>query len=138
MPAPLSTDLRLRVIAAWQSGEHGSWEELAATFRIGRATVNRLIRRFRETGSVEPAPHAGGPGPLIPEESLLAVWELVQDRPDATVEEFADEYAKLTGVRVSRATMGRALERLSLSRKKRPSPRPSVTDRASSRRAPRS
>jgi hypothetical protein len=46
LPAPLSLDLRSRVIAAWPSGEHGSWEELAATFRIDRATVNRLIRRF--------------------------------------------------------------------------------------------
>jgi transposase len=138
VPAPLSSDLRSRVIAAWQSGEHSSWDELAATFRIGRATVNRLIRRFRETGSVEPAPHAGGMEPLIPEESLLLVWELVQARPDGTVEEFADEYAKLTGVRVSRATMGRALERLSLSRKKRPSRLQSATGRASSKRAPRS
>jgi transposase len=106
-------DLRLRVIATWQSGDHGSWEELAATFRIGCATVNRLIRRLRETGSVEPAPHGGGLEPLIPEESLMAVWELVQARPDGAVDEFADEYAKLAGVRVSRATMGGALARLS-------------------------
>jgi transposase len=92
-------DLRSRVIAASQSGDHGSWEELAATFRIGRATVNRLIRRFRETGSVEPAPHGGGLEPL----------------------------------------MGRALERLSLSRKRRrPSRLPSAAGRASSKHALRS
>jgi len=138
VPAPLSADLRSRIIAAWQSGEHSSWDQIAATFRVGRATVNRLIRRFRETGSVEPAPHAGGVEPLVSEEGLLEVWELVQERPDRTVDEFADEYAKQTGVRVSRATMGRALERLGLSRKKRRSRPASASGRPSSKHAPRS
>jgi hypothetical protein len=41
-------------------------------------------------------------------------------------------------VTVSRSTMGRALGRLGLSRKKRPSPRPNATARASSKRAGRS
>src|SRR5947208_3321840 len=60
MAGPLSNDLRERIIAAWQSRQYGSWEQIADTFRVGRATVDRLIRRFRMTGSVDPAPHGGG------------------------------------------------------------------------------
>lgn len=138
MPAPISLDLRERIIAAWQSDEYSSWEQIAATFQVGRATVNRLIRLYRQTDSVEPAPHGGGLDHLIPDEDLLRVWELVEEQPDRTIEEFADEYARRTGVRVSRATMGRALERLELSRKKRHSRRASGTVRASSSRARRS
>jgi transposase len=114
-----SVDLRSRIIAAWQSTTYSSWEEIAETYGVGRATVNRLIRRFRATGSVAPAPHAGGLEPLIPEEKLLEVFELVQEQPDRTVEELAALYSEQSGVTVSRATMGRALERLGLSRKKK-------------------
>jgi transposase len=138
MAGPLSVDLRTRIIAAWQSSKFSSWEEIAETFGVGRATVNRLIRRFRETGSVEPSTHGGGVEPLITEEKLLEVFELVQEQPDRTIEELAELYAKQHGVTVSRSTMGRALGRLGLSRKKRPSPRPNATARASSKRAGRS
>lgn len=116
MADPLSVDLRSRIIAAWQSATYSSWKEIAETYGVGRATVIRLIRRFRATGSVAPAAHAGGLEPLIPEERLLE-FELVQEQPDRTIEELAVLYSEQSGVTVSRATMGRALERLGLSRK---------------------
>ena len=118
MPQPLSKDLRERVIAAWQSRTYSSWNEIADTFGVGRATVNRWIRRFRVTGGVDAAPHGGGIEHLIPEDRLLAVWELVEEQPDRTVEELAGVYHETYGVSVSRATMGRALARLGVSRKK--------------------
>ena len=43
---------RARVIAAWETGEW-TWVELAEQFEIGVATVNRLVARYRRTGSVE-------------------------------------------------------------------------------------
>ena len=138
MPQPLSKDLRDRVIAAWESRTYGSWHEIAETFGIGRATVNRWIRLFRTTDALDPVGHGGGTDHLIPEDKLLEVWELVQELPDRTVDELADAYRATSGVSVSRATMGRALSRLGLSRKKRPSCRANVTARASSRPAPAS
>lgn len=48
MPAPLSNDLRIRIA------------EARAQDAVGRASVDRVLRLVRETGSVEPAPHGGG------------------------------------------------------------------------------
>lgn len=138
MAQPLSRDLRERVIEAWQSETFESWQQIADTFGVGRATVNRWIRLFRETGGVAAATHGGGVDHLIPEDKLLQVWELVDEQPDRTVEELATLYFEGHGVQVSRATMGRALARLGLSRKKRPSCRANAIARASLRRAPAS
>jgi len=54
--SPLSLDLRRRIIRAWQE-DNPSVEELAERFAVGTATIKRLTRRFRETGSVEPRSH---------------------------------------------------------------------------------
>ncbi len=59
MPEPLSLDLRERIVAAYERGDM-TRDQVAALFQVGRASVNRLVRRFRETGSVEPSPHGGG------------------------------------------------------------------------------
>jgi transposase len=51
--SPLSLDLRRRIIRAWQE-EKPSVGELADRFVVETATIKRLTRRFRETGSVDP------------------------------------------------------------------------------------
>ena len=72
MPAPLSTDLRIRIFEA-RVREKLTYEQLAERLAVGRATVARILRRARETGSVEPEPHAGGPPRRVQaaEEALL-------------------------------------------------------------------
>lgn len=57
MPRPLSNDLRERALACSAAG--ASDEEVARAFSIGRATVVRWKRRYRETGSVVPARMGG-------------------------------------------------------------------------------
>lgn len=123
-------DLRQRIIAAWQERE-GTWKELAERFGVGEATVDRLVARFRRTGSVAPAPHGGGQSHRIPEEDLPVVRRLLEATPDITIEELAGAFRRESGKRVSRATMGRAVARLGYTRKKRPSSVRSATGRAS-------
>jgi len=132
MGSPLSLDLRQRIVTAWQQGE-GTWKELAERFGVGEATVDRLVARFRRSGSVAPDPHGGGQSHRIPDEALPAVRGLLDTRPDSTIEELAEAYRRQSGRRVSRATMGRAVVRLGYSRKKRPSSARSATGRASRR-----
>src|SRR3712207_2876737 len=103
MAAPLSTDLRERVIRAWQNQE-GTWEELALRFGVGVASVNRWVRRFRHTGAVTPAPHAGGQWHRIPDEDLPLLRQLVAERPDQTRAQLARAYARRRKVHVSVAT----------------------------------
>lgn len=113
-------DLRRRIIKAWQA-EKLQVPELAKRFAVGTATVKRLIRRFRETGSVEPLPHGGGQKPRIAAGKLPRVQRLLEANPDWSIEELATAYNKQEGSTVSRSTMGRAVARLGFTRKKSPS-----------------
>ena len=48
MPKALSNDLRKRIVDAYKAGE-GSYNDLAARFHVGYATVNRILARHRKT-----------------------------------------------------------------------------------------
>jgi transposase len=137
MGRALSLDLRQRIIAAWQNQE-GTWKELADRFGVGEATVDRLVARFRERGSVAPDPHGGGQPALIPDEQLPVVRRLLDAAPDITVAELAARYRCEVGLRVSRSTMSRTVARLGYTRKKRPLSAQSATARASRRSGKRS
>lgn len=118
--SPLSVDLRQRIIQAWQK-EKARVPELAERFSVGTATVKRLIRRFRETGSIEPRPHGGGQRPKIPAEKLPQVQRLLEANPDWSVDELAEAYNRQEGTTVSRSTITRTIARLGFTRKKSPS-----------------
>lgn len=121
MPKALSIDLRERIVRAWKDGKE--WEEIAQVLMVGVASVNRVVCRYRRTGLVTPKPHGGGQPPKIPDDKLPVVAALVDAEPDATLLEYAAAYQQREGVSVSTATIGRALARLNLSRKKRRSAR---------------
>lgn len=123
MPAPLSIDIKRRVVSAYEAGE-GSYAMLAERFDIGPASVSRILRAHRERGDVSPQPHGGGMPPRIPEKELPMLRRLVAKKPDRTVEELAKVWRELTGVPISRSAMMRALQRAELTRKKKRSSRP--------------
>jgi len=132
MPGPLSADLRERIVLAY---EEGDWtrDEVAEQFQVGRASVNRLVRRYRETGTIQASPQGGGKPRKMTSRGEKVLRALVGERPDATIREFVRlmvERAKLT---LSTSTMSRELARLGLSRKKSPSSPPSSSRRGSKR-----
>ena len=132
MAGPLSSDLRERIVRAYEDGDK-TRDEVAELFQVGRASVNRLVRRYRETGSVEPNPHGGGKPRKMTPRGEKVLRALIEERPDATIPEFVRlmvERAKLT---LSTSTMGRELGRLGLSRKKSPSSPPNSPPPASKR-----
>jgi transposase len=96
---------------------------------VGRASVNRMVRRFRESGSVDPAPHSGGRITKVTPKAEKALREILDERPDATLPELVELLQRATRLAVSTSTMGRALARLGFTRKKRPSSRPSKVRR---------
>ena len=110
-------ELRGRIVAAYQNGE-GSLREIAERFVVAVGTVRDYLALSRTTGSLEPRPHGGGIPPLLDKEGLEHVRLLVQQTPDATETELADNLARHHHIAVSRQTMGRALHHLGLTRKK--------------------
>src|SRR5689334_14487299 len=134
MPRAYSTDLRERVLAAYEAGE-GRQSEVARLYRIGERTLSGWLRTAREEGRRSPKPRRGGTRPVGGEAATLAA--LVAERNDATLAEYADLLAGRAGVRRSPSALCRALKALGLVRKKRRSGPPSGIARTWPRRGPR-
>jgi transposase len=117
MPKPLSMDLRRRVVDAYDP-KTTSYREIAERFSVGEASANRLVNQLRKTGSLAPKPHGGGPEPKLKEPELVVLRALVDEKSDRTRDELLVLVAERCGIRVSPATMGRALAALGLTRKK--------------------
>ena len=117
MPAPLSVDLRQRILTAYEANE-GSQRQLAKRFKVSLSFIRDLMRHYRETGTVEPKPHGGGATAKLSQEQLSIVESLVKAQPDALLVELCERVAQQTGVAVSVATMQRAVCKLRLSVKK--------------------
>jgi transposase len=110
-------ELRGRIVAAYQNGE-GSLRDIAERFAVAVGTVCDYLALHRATGNLKPRPHGGGIPPLLDAHGLEHVRRLVQQSPDATEAELADDLARYHFIAVSRQTMGRALHLLGLTRKK--------------------
>jgi len=117
MPAPLSVDLRKRVIAAYQAKE-GSQRQLAERFNVSLSFIRDLSRRYRQSGTVEPKPHGGGGVAKLGPAQLSIVKALVEAQPDALLTELCERLAEKTAINVSVSTMQRAIQKLELSVKK--------------------
>ena len=113
-----SMDLRERVIQAWQAKHSQAWQ--ANTFRISTSTLKLWVKRFQETGQVEPLPHAYEQ-PLIKDDQAAAIQGLADRLSEATLEDYCAAWEQATGQRVSVPTMCRALQRFDRPRKKRQS-----------------
>ena len=114
---PCGLDLRERIVKAYENGE-GSVRDLAERFDVAPKTVQKYRTLYRTTGSVAPRPRANGPRPTIEGQALDDLRSLVTKTSDATLDELADRLARRDQVVVSRHTIGRALQRLNITRKK--------------------
>ena len=115
MAAPLSQDLRRRLVQAVEQGS--SAREAARRFAVSESAAIKLIRRVRETGSAAPARIGGYRKPLLAgHEDLLR--ELTAAKPGITL---AEIQAKLAACGIETGcltTIWSTLRRLGLSHKK--------------------
>jgi transposase len=116
MTAPLSQDLRRRLVGAVEQGS--SARAAARRFEVSPSAVVKLMRRVRETGSTAPAKIGGCRRPLLAgHENLLR--ELTTARPGITLAEIRDELAGRDIAPGSLTTIWSTLRRLDLRHKKR-------------------
>jgi transposase len=114
MPAPISMDLRLRIVGAVEGGS--SIREAARRFALSPSAAIKLMQRVRATGSVAP-PRYGVHRPLLePHEADLR--RLVgAAAPDLTLAELQTELQRRCGVRAGLSTIPNALRRSGLRHK---------------------
>lgn len=111
---PLSKDLRERILKAVDNHE-GSRRQIAARFGVNVSTITRLLQLRRQTGSFEPRPHGGGTNPTLDQKGLQRLRKLVQEDPDATLEQLKQRL----GVDGSIMIIWRALRKLKITVKKK-------------------
>lgn len=115
MAAPLSQDLRKRLVEAVEEGS--SARAAAARFQVSPAAAVNIVRRARETGSTAPARIGGYRRPLLADQEQL-LRDLTTARKGITLAEIRDELVS-RGIRSgSLSTIWTTLKRLGLSHKK--------------------
>lgn len=118
MAQPLSNDLRLRLVEYVEEGH--SRRAAAERFKTAASSAVNVLRRWKETGSVEPKPRGGfRRGKLKPHrEFILGV---VSERPDITMPELADVLLAAQDVQIDPSNLSKFLIGCGLSYKKKPS-----------------
>jgi len=111
-----SMDLRAKVLRAVDQGYER--KEIVKLLGVSPATIKRYLKQRRETGSRAPKPRPGRPpkklGPLQAE---LVIQ--LQAHDDVGLEGQCQLWEQSHGVRVSTATMSRAIRRVGWTRTKR-------------------
>ncbi len=106
-----SVDLRERLLGAIDGGL--SQVEASRLFGVGTSTITRWRQQRRETGSLSPKPRTGRRPAIGPGDGPTLRAQVVR-QPDATLAEHCTHWATRQGIRVSVATMSRAIRRLGI------------------------
>jgi transposase len=116
MTAPLSPDLRWRIVRAVKGGS--SLRQAAERFAVSPSAAIKLMARVRESGSIAPAQIGGHRRPL-PEPHAGVLREIVAAKAGITLREIQAALAA-RGIEVKAlSTIAAMLHRLGLSHKKR-------------------
>ena len=89
MPAPLSRDVRKRILEAKENGD--SIQKIAREKGVGTNTIACLLRLYRETGSYEPRPLKNGRKPRLDAETLKQIEKRIKEQPDIALYELKEE-----------------------------------------------
>ena len=103
-----SKDLRLRVLDAV---DHGlARKEVSELFGVSRSTIKRRVKRRREGEDLEPKCSTGRKRLILSTtDEKRALWKQLQENDEATLERHCELWESTRGVRVSVATMSRAI-----------------------------
>jgi transposase len=112
-----SLDLREKIVESVKKGVPKS--ETARRFGVHQATVKRYCKRLDERGTLEPS-KAPGKAPKLDEKAMRLLAQDLEERPWATHSQRIEFLSAAVGMRVSEATLCRAVKRLLHSRKKDP------------------
>lgn len=78
MAEPLPEALRERVVESYERGE-GSYETVAAKFRVGISSVRRWVARYRDLGHVKSEKKGGGNRSDVSVKELEAILDKLGD-----------------------------------------------------------
>lgn len=109
MTRPLSNDLRFRLVAAVDAGM--SCRAAADRFGVAASTAVKLMRRWRDGGSLAPRRQGGDRRSGRIEAHALQILGLVAGKVDITLTEIAAHLEREHGERFAPSTIWRLLDR---------------------------
>ena len=112
-----SLDLRQKIIDTYFEGGI-SQRQLTKRFRVALSFVEKLLKQYRETGSIAPLVRTQQTPTKLKEEQLSVLAAIVEANNDATLEELRTLLHRQTGVLIGRSTVDRMLQKLNLTVKK--------------------
>lgn len=113
-----SLDLRQKIIDTYLEGQI-SQRQLAKRFRVALSFVEKLLKQYRETGSLAPQIRRQQTPTKLNQEQLKVLSSIVSAHNDATLEELRLLLEQQTGVLIGRSTLNRMLRLLNLTLKKK-------------------
>lgn len=124
--SPLSGDLRERIVEAYEAGE-GSYEVIAARFKVGITVVGKLVRQKRSLGTLDSLVHQRGRKPAVSDAKKDELREHLAQFPDATVL----ERREALGLQCTEKTLWQTLRKMGWRYKKSRRGRPSKIEKMS-------
>ena len=109
----LSIDLRKRIVEAYDAKE-GTRQEIADRFKVSLAMVKKLLEQRKRLGTIEPQSYRCGRKPILQEQDLQWLKQMVIKRPDITLKELQQLCNKQCRI----MTISRCLDQLGSSYKK--------------------
>src|SRR5207245_9654418 len=99
-----SLDLRTRMVGAVDK-QIRTQKEVASLFGVGCTFIKKLLRQRRESGTLAPKSHGGGPVPKLagPQREVVRSY-IVREQNDGTLEEVQEYVASKVGVEGSKGT----------------------------------
>ena len=114
---PYSLEFRQRIIDTYAE-ENTSQRQLAQRFRVASSFVQKILKPYRETGSIEPKQRLEQTPTKLNSAQLDILKNLVEANNDATLAELCDLLLQETNIRVGVSTMFRMLKKQDLTLKK--------------------
>lgn len=114
-----SLDLRQKIVDAYRAGGI-SQRQLASNFGVALSSIQNLLKRHRETGTIAPKMRTEQTPTKLNPEQLEVLRQLVEAQPDVTLQELQQRVHQKTGVLIGVATVDRMVRlKLKLRLKKR-------------------
>jgi len=112
-----SLDLRQKILDTYLQGGI-SQRLLAKRFCVTLSFIEKLLKQYRETGSIAPKVRTQQTPPKLNTQQLNVLKEIVEANNDATLKEIRFILAEKTGITIGISTVDRILQKMEISFKK--------------------
>ena len=113
-----SEDFRQKIVETYMNGE-GTVRGIAERFKVGKDTVRRYLKLYREKNSLEKKPHGGGRQSILSQDDgYEKLRQLVEENNTLYDREYCGLLKERYGIQLGKSSLNRALQKLALSKKK--------------------